>query len=197
MQIIELVLDDNDENGGINAISLVDEPAIDSDWIMLEKEYNVNLKVVDDARKILMGVILIPNKPILRRDKNGDPFYVFFSKKTSRNAMQKYMKNQLQGQVTLEHKESANNKAYITEIWEKEHEVHDKSVMYGLNAPVGSIIGTMKVEDDRLLQMCKDGKINGFSIEGIFPEANKIKMSSEKILEKIKKTIQDGEKENK
>lgn len=198
MRIIEMVLDEEDEQTGINAISLVDEPGIDSDWVMLEKQpeaqLKVQLKVIDEERKILMGAILIPDKVILRKDENGKPFYIFFSKPTLRKAMQKFMRNKRQGEVTLQHSENANSKAYLTEIWEKEHDVHDKSVMYGIDAPIGSIIGTMKVQDETLLKMAKEGKINGFSVEGFFTKKTKLSMSMDKnLVDTIKKIIQDGQ----
>ena len=129
-----------------------------------------------------MGALLIPNKSILRVDDDGKEYYIYFSKETLRKVLQKFMRKELQGNVTLQHKTDITGGAFLTEIWEKESDTMDKSVMYGIDAPIGSLIGSMKVESDEILELAKDGKINGFSIEGLF--ADKVKASKADILYK-------------
>ena len=76
MNIIELILDENDEMNGIEAISVVENPAIEEDFVALKSE-ELKLAEVDKEKRILMGAALIPNKPIYRR--NGEQeFYIFF-----------------------------------------------------------------------------------------------------------------------
>ena len=69
MKIVELILDDNEDLTGIEAISIVENPAIEEDFIALKGEI-LTLKEVDKEKKILLGALLVPNKPIYR--KNGD-----------------------------------------------------------------------------------------------------------------------------
>ena len=68
MKIIELVLDELDELNGIEAISIVENPAIEEDFIALKKQDKIKLAEVDKEKKILMGALLIPNKPIYRQN---------------------------------------------------------------------------------------------------------------------------------
>ena len=90
MNIIELILDENDEMNGIEAISVVENPAIEEDFVALKSE-ELKLAEVDKEKRILMGAALIPNKPIYRR--NGEQeFYIFFSKDTVLKASQLYLK---------------------------------------------------------------------------------------------------------
>ena len=80
MDIIELFIDEEDEVSGIEAISVVENPAIESDFIAL-KNQEFKLATVDKEKRILMGAALIPNKPIYRQTKESE-YYIYFSKDT-------------------------------------------------------------------------------------------------------------------
>ena len=81
MDIIELVIDENEELSGIEAISVVESPAIEEDFIALKNEDKIRLAEVSKEKRLLMGAALIPDKPIYR--KSGDhEFYIYFSKET-------------------------------------------------------------------------------------------------------------------
>ena len=67
MKIVELILDDNEDLTGIEAISIVENPAIEEDFIALNNEQVIQLAQVDKEKKILLGALLIPNKPIYRK----------------------------------------------------------------------------------------------------------------------------------
>ena len=78
MKIVELILDEDQEITGVEAISIVENPAIEEDFIALESE-EFKLAEVDKKKKILMGALLIPNKPIYRKNEDGE-YYIYFSK---------------------------------------------------------------------------------------------------------------------
>jgi hypothetical protein len=183
MNIFELIIDESDEIGGVNAISLVADPAIESDWITLSKQKKVELKFVDDEKRILMGAALIPNKPIYRRTESGDEYHIFFSDKTIRRAAELFLEKGLQSESTLEHEISLKGNT-VVESWIKEDEVHDKSVKYGLDAPVGTWCVSMKINDDAVWQLAKQGQIKGFSIEGYFTDSV-VKNSKEKTIQEL------------
>ena len=166
METYELFLDEETKEKGVFAISLVSDPAIESDWIALSKD--VKMAVVDDEKHILMGAALIPNKLIPRKDQSGI-FNVFFSEDTVRKASEMFLKNGFQSETTLEHAIQLDSNT-VSESWIKEDNVHDKSVKFGIDVPVGTWLISMKIEDDDVYQMAKDGLINGFSIEGRFAD---------------------------
>ena len=166
METYELFLDEETKEKGVFAISLVSDPAIESDWVALSK--NVKMAVVDDEKRILMGAALIPNKLIPRKDSTGI-FNVFFSDETVRKASEMFLKNGFQSETTLEHAIPLDSNT-VSESWIKEDNVHDKSVKFGIDVPVGTWLISMKIEDDNVYQMAKDGLINGFSIEGRFAD---------------------------
>ena len=134
MKIIELVLDD-EQVMGIEAISVVENPAIEEDFIALKNE-EVKLAEVSNEKRILLGALLIPNKPIYRR-KGDEEYYIYFSKSTVERASQLYLMNGNQSKATLEHQHSINGLTLV-ESWIVEDEVQDKSRKYGLNVAVGS-----------------------------------------------------------
>ena len=168
MRIIELILDEEQEESGIEAISIVESPAIESDFVALNAE-EIKLAEVDKEKKILLGALLIPNKPIYRNGEEGE-YYIFFSKDTIVKASQMYLKNGYQNKSTLEHS-AALQGLTLVESWIVEDEVMDKSRKYGLNVPVGTWMGAVKVNNDEIWQgYVKTNKVKGFSIEGYFAD---------------------------
>ena len=179
MKIVELILDENQEESGIEAISIVENPAIEEDFVAL-KSNEIKLAEIDKEKKILMGALLIPNKPIYRN--NGeDEYYIYFSKDTVLKASQMYLTKGNQNNSTLEHQHSLSGLSLV-ESWLVEDEVHDKSRKYGMNVPIGTWMGAVKVNNDEVWNdYVKTGKVKGFSIEGYF--ADKMERPKESIKE--------------
>ena len=104
MRIVELILDEDQEEAGVEAISVVESPAIESDFVALKAE-EIKLAEIDKEKRILLGALLIPNKPIYRNSEEGE-YYIFFSKNTIVKASQMYLKNGYQNNSTLEHQQA-------------------------------------------------------------------------------------------
>ncbi len=188
MKIIELILDEAQQMMGIDAISLVNAPAIEENFLALKSD-EIKLAEVSKDKKILMGALLIPNRPILRT--NGEEeYYIYFSKDTVQKASQLYLKNGNQNNSTLEHNHELSGLTLV-ESWIVEDEKYDKSRKYGLNVPVGTWMGTLKVNNDDVWNdYVKTGKVKGFSIEGYFADKmQKPKVDMEE--EKAKKLLSD------
>ena len=129
-----------------------------------------------------MGALLIPNKPIYRNGAEGD-YYIYFSKDTVQKASQLYLQNGYQHNSTLEHNETLKGLTLV-ESWIVEDEVQDKTRKYGLNVPVGSWVGAVKVNNDEIWkEYVKTNKVKGFSIEGYF--ADKMERPKDKIDENL------------
>lgn len=193
MRIVELILDDDQMAEGISAISIVESPAIESNFIAL-KNHAVQFATVDTDKRILMGPALIPNKPIYR-NQEGEEFYVYFSKATIEKASQLYLKNGNQSKATLEHEISINGLTLV-ESWLKIDEDHDKSAAYGLNDPVGTWYVAMKVDNAEIWEeYVKTGKVKGFSIEGFFADKSTVMNRHESKLEQLKNLLNEYAKE--
>tara|TARA_B110000908_G_scaffold84294_1_gene100718 strand:- start:716 stop:1603 length:888 start_codon:yes stop_codon:yes gene_type:complete len=169
MDIVELVIDEQHESLAIDAVSLVEFPAIESEWIFLSKDTknNLSLAKVDEHKRLIVGAALIPNKQIYRRDENGKEFYVFFSEATVKRASELYLMNNNQSSATLEHTDTIHDVTTV-ESWIVEDTKHDKSNIYGLNLPKGSWVLSMKVENNEVWADILAKKVKGFSIEGFY-----------------------------
>ena len=135
MKIIELILDEMQEMMGIQAISIVENPAIEENFIALNKQ-EVQFAKKDAEKRILMGAALIPNKPIYRKS-GEEEFYVYFTKETIRRASEMFFQNGNQNQSTLEHEAELQGLS-VVESWIIEDAEQDKSRLYGLNMPAGT-----------------------------------------------------------
>ena len=181
MKIIELILDEEDFEAGIEAISIVESPAIESDFVAL-KNQEIKLAEVDKEKRILMGALLIPDKPIYRTGEDGE-YYIFFSKETINKASQLFLQNGNQSNSTLEHAKPLDGLTLV-ESWIVEDKEKDKTALYGLDAPVGSWVGSVKVNNEKVWQeYILTKKCRGFSIEGFF--ADKIESPNDKEKEKM------------
>ena len=176
MKLIELILDD-DEAIGVEAVSLVNSPAIESPFIALNKQ-EIKLAEISKERRLLMGALLIPNKPIYRKS-GDDEYYIFFSKDTIAKASQLYLQNGNQSEATLEHDAELKGLTLV-ESWIVEDKAKDKTALYNLDVPVGTWMGSVKVENEDVWNdYVKTGKVKGFSIEGYFADRLESKPKAE------------------
>ena len=196
MNLIELIIDDKEDLQGVEAISIVENPAIESDFVALKSE-EVKLAEVDKEKRILMGAVLIPEKPIYRR--NGeDEYYIYFSKDTVVKASQLFLKKGNQGNSTLEHSKQIEGLT-VVESWIVEDLTKDKSALYNLSVPVGTWMASVKVDNDEIWNdYVKTGKVKGFSLEGHFAdqlekkkELSKVLTEDEVLVEKIKDILKN------
>lgn len=168
LETYELFIDEESDFGGIEAISIVENPAIEEDFIAL-KAQEVKLTEVNPERRILMGAALIPNKEIYRRNSEGE-YFIKFSEETVRKASQLFLSRGKQNNATLEHEVEIGGLS-VVESWIIEDEVQDKSRKYGLNMPLGTWMVSVKVNNDEIWEeFVKTNRVKGFSIEGFFTD---------------------------
>lgn len=166
-RIVKCVID---ENGmlGLTAMGLVDVPAIEENWVALSSE-KIKLSSVDKERRMLYGAALIPEKLILRIDKNNEEYYMKFERETIERLAHDFYKKNLHHTTNLQHQYPVTG-VTIVESWLKEGN-SDKSLALGLSdLPDGTWFIGAKVDDDTVWEEVKSGTIRGFSIEGMFTE---------------------------
>lgn len=179
--------------GDLFAVSLVEDPAIESNFIALSKE-RIPIKL-EDEKRLLVGAALVPNKPIYR-NVNGKEFYISFDEATIEKLAQDFLANDYQHNITVEHQDNVDD-IVVVESWIKTSE-NDKSVGYGLNEPIGTWFIGMKVNNDQIWQRIKDGYYKGFSIEAIvgldeFINNNNLQLSMDKeFIDKLREIIYEA-----
>ena len=165
------MLIDNETVDGVFAMSLVESPAILTDYILLSKDNNkINIelslqKLADEKRHIVSGIALIPDMLIPRKG-----FNITFSKETVRKISENFLMKGYKDNVTLQHQVSVSG-VYLVESWIVDDPENDKSNAIGLEAPKGSWCISMKITDDNLWnEFIGSGVLKGFSLEGNFSQ---------------------------
>lgn len=172
LPLYDLTIDDTN-NTGVFTISLVNEPAIDVDFLRFaaeapgfaaEQSTDFKFESIDDEQHIVTGPAMIPDVPIFRRDDLGREFYVRFSKDTIKSIAERFMKNEYLHCINLQHKYEADA-CYVTESYVVNKERGLCPIEFK-DINDGTWMVTVKVEDDELWNEIKEsGHINGFSVE--------------------------------
>ena len=184
----------NVKNKGVYSISLVKSPAMVGTFIALSKNSKVEFKTVDAEQRILMGLVLEPNKPIYRNDK-GEEYNIVFTEQTIKDLSQNFFKQGYQTNSTIEHSGERVEGLSFYESWIVEDSKIDKSANFGLSYPKGSWIATMKVDNDDVWnEYIKSGKVLGFSIDA-FVTLKEINLKTSIEMAEEKKTFREQVKE--
>ena len=211
MKLYELILDNSeDADSGVFALSLVQSPAIEANWVYFSKEGKAQIQfaTIDNDKRTIVAPVLIPDLQILRIDSDtGEEYKVYFTKETVEQLAQKYLKDGYQNKATYEHSETIDGDVTVVESWVSKSATKDKSALYfNRSFPVGTWFVTMRVNDEKLWQeYVKTGVVKAISLEGIFDhklvKASKVESIMEKeihelteeeatiVLSKIKKVL--------
>lgn len=185
MKEIELFI--NDDGEWIDRISLVEEPAIETDFMAFAKEHM--MFSTDDDKQILTGPVMIPDKRMYRNYNGG--CMVYFSAATIREAAYRWIKENKSHCFNIDHNTDIHSVSVI-ESWIVEDPMQDKSAFLGFtDIPTGTWFISCKIDDPELWAMIKSGEFNGFSVEGLFrfyePEEFSIIREAEEYLESVEK----------
>lgn len=154
------------KNSEAYACSLVTSPAVEETFVVFNEETPIIEKFADEKKHMITGVVAIPQKPIYRRNADGEEYDIVFSEEAIESMAKDFMKNYRQHEVTLQHEENADG-VYLVEQWIKSDMVYDKSIAMGLSRelPVGSWIQTYYVDSNDVWQRIEKGELLGFSLE--------------------------------
>lgn len=188
LPIYELMInEDIQDDAEVSFIALVDRPAIQKNWNAFKE--NAKFQIISEDKRIISGPVMLADSPIYRNDSTNGEYYVVFSKDTIFKIAQKFFKKGYQANVNLMH----DSEQQVSGVTMFESFISDKDrgilPMKGFeDAPDGSWFGSFKVDDDSVWQMIKEGKVKGFSVEGVF-EYSKAKTKEAQLLESIKEIL--------
>ena len=158
----------NPEDSAVLAMSVVDAPAVESNFIYLSKQKIDKFVALESKEKhMIFGCALRPDFPIYRND-GDEEYYLEFSKDAVERLARNFMINGLQQNFTAAHRSEVDG-ITITESWIKSDMSADKSVALGLddNLPVGSWIIGAYCDNADVWEKVKAGTFHGFSVEAI------------------------------
>ena len=183
----------NDLEDGIFAVSLVSTPATESNWQCFSKEEQM-YSIENEEEHIITGVIMLANSPIFRRDDSGYEYNIVYSPETIKLMSEKMLKDMAHNQIDIEHQGNIlpAGTVNLVEIYIKDSE-KGISPNFLKDIPDGSLIGSYKIHDDVLWNMCKEGTLHGFSLAGWFDvkEFKDKKKSKYSMIEKIKEKLRE------
>lgn len=195
MKQFELIINEDLETG-VDYIALVDEPAIESDWIAFSKEKQA-FKIEDNKKRIVSGYFMIADKPIYRNNEKLGEHYVVFRPDTIKQIQLKFMANNINNNTNLMHEQDfAMDDVVIFEhiIIDSERGVFAPDKFE--KVPDGSWWGSMKIPESntKLWDAIQDGSFRGFSVEGMFKYSNPEEMTNDQKM--MKEIIELFEKYN-
>jgi len=184
------------ESDNVFSVSLVESPAMESAFIALSKDEvektTINFAEVDKKERTLLGVCLIPDKPIYR-NQDGNEFYITFPKETIKASAHDFFTKGFQTNSKLEHESEIKNISFV-ESWVVKDPKTDTALAYGLpkeDIVEGSWIMKMKCDNDEIYQKALDGEIKGFSIDGLF-SLKEINLKKESMSLSVTEAIEKG-----
>jgi hypothetical protein len=163
------IISDVDSDMEVDYVALVDRPAIDKNFLAFnENTKQMTFAIQDEDEQIITGALMLADKPIYRNDENGE-YYVVFTKETIKQIAQKFFAKGYQSNVNLMH-DSGQQLQGLTmfESWITDSKRGIQAMKGFEDVPDGSWFGSFKVNNPEVWQMVKDGKVKGFSVEGLF-----------------------------
>lgn len=157
------------DNTGIFAMSFVELPANESNFVALQRQRPVKLSI-DKQKQMLTGVVLIPDQLIYRNDVQLGEYYLKFTAAEIERIALKMMRTGVALTTTTHQHEKPLKGNYLAELWIVKDSKRDKSVALGLGElPVGTLVASYKIENPAYWRAeVLTGNVKGFSLEGIF-----------------------------
>ena len=193
IEVFELVIDIDDESG-VTAIALVDQPAIESNWMAFSKQSEYKFAVKDEDKRIIEGYFMVADLLIPRIGEHGEKFFVKFSAKTIEAIREKQSRLGMTNNFNLMHDPNKIAKGvYMLDNIIIDNERGKIAPNEFEKVPNGSLWGSAKVDNDEIWEQVKNGTFKGFSVEGMFKQLEPVSMD-EDLINKLRETIQDFEK---
>lgn len=163
---------------GIFAVSFVDAPAIEANFVALTKAAEARRVVLDRSKHILTGPLLIPDQPIYRNDREIGEYYILFRRSEIETIAAKMLRTGSAIRTTTHQHADALEGNQLTELWIVTDPARDKSQALGLDKlPAGTLCVSYKINDPRYWrEEVLSGNVRGFSLEGLF-NFNRVNMS--------------------
>ena len=185
----------NDDNDGITVISLVDDPAVECNFVAFSKKEKVKLAIENESEHMVLGVVMRADYPIYRND-DGYEYYITYSPSTIKRMSEKMMSDTNYRNVSLQHDGHNIKGVELVQAFIKDTEKGINPVQFP-DISDGSLFAQYHVTDENVWNQIKSGEINGFSLEGWFGIEevknkiiqNKTKNMFSKIKEALKKML--------
>lgn len=184
---------DDSETTGMFVISLVEDPAVESNWVKFNKDtQQMTFSIDNEEQRVITGVVMRANFPIYRNNPQYGEFYVKYSPETLKQMALKYFKMNQQNNVNMAH--NPNNQTDKVNIFEMYIKDSERGIIPKGFEDIedGSLMASFKVNDEVIWEDIKKGVFKGFSLEGVFQlveETPSVESEIMEIISKIKEKI--------
>lgn len=166
--IYKAALTEDQNETGMYFISLVDDPAVECDFLAFEKVQNLNFKVENEEKRIVTGLVMPADRPILRQDYNG-LYYILYDKETINAMAERFLAMGIANNVDTNHNFEVEDGVFLREMYIKDSERGISPVGFE-DVEEGSLFATYHILNDEVWDKVKAGEFKGFSLAGIFAE---------------------------
>ena len=195
LPLYELVI--ANEEDGMFVCSLVDEPAIESDFVAFDKDKQlVTLSIENEEQRLVLGAVMIPDKPIFRRFDNDVECYVLYKEDTIKQMVEKFFANGFQNNTDINHNFEISDGVYLRQAFLKDSKLGIAPNGFE-ELPDGTLFFEYHILNDEVWKKVKSGEVNGFSLAGNFhlvemkinKKENNMKMKLNKIKSMLQKAL--------
>lgn len=200
-RLYRAALTENPEETGMFLISLVDDPAVEANFMAFSKEKHLSFKVENEEKRIVTGLVMAADRPILRQDAEG-LYYIMYDKDTINAMAERFLAMGLANNVDTQHNFEIEDGVFLREMYIKDTErgISPKGFE---DVEEGSLFATYHILNDEVWNKVKEGEFKGFSLAGVFQEVEMSKVEDDitdeeyeeamdlikKVNEKLKKDI--------
>lgn len=175
--IYKAALTENPEETGMYLISLVDDPAVEANFMAFSKEKYLSFKVENEEKRIVTGLVMAADRPILRQDSDG-LYYIMYDKDTINAMAERFLAMGLANNVDTQHNFEVEKDVFLREMYIKDTErgISPKGFE---DVEDGSLFATYHILNDEVWEKVKSGEFKGFSLAGIFQEVEMSKVEDD------------------
>lgn len=166
--IYKAALTENQDETGMYFISLVDDPAVECDFLAFDKVQNLNFKVENEEKRIVTGLVMPADRPILRQDFDG-LYYILYDKDTIIAMAERFLAMGIANNVDTNHNFEVEDGVFLREMYIKDSErgISPKGFE---DVEEGSLFATYHITNDEVWEKVKSGEFKGYSLAGVFKE---------------------------
>ena len=200
-RLYRAALTENPEETGMFLISLVDDPAVEANFMAFSKEKHLSFKVENEEKRIVTGLVMAADRPILRQDAEG-LYYIMYDKDTINAMAERFLAMGLANNVDTQHNFEVEDGVFLREMYIKDT-VRGIDPKGFEDVEEGSLFATYHILNDEVWNKVKEGEFKGFSLAGVFQEVEMSKVEDDitdeeyeeamdlikKVNEKLKKDI--------
>ena len=179
--IYKAALTEDQNKTGMYFISLVDDPAVECDFLAFDKVQNLNFKVENEEKRIVTGLVMPADRPILRQDFNG-LYYILYDKDTINAMAERFLAMGIANNVDTNHNFEVEDGVFLREMYIKDSErgISPKGFE---DVEEGSLFATYHILNDEVWDKVKKGEFKGYSLAGVFKEVEFSAVEDEDITE--------------